>query len=196
MDANNNKNNDAPKKRGRPAKAAFGQTEKEKTARRGRPTIKSEDGKNTDLIKIRIPAAEKAAFQAEADRLGITLTDLLSIRIGATSGVTAAMSEIEKMRARIDKTAEEFSSVQPQITDVWFGMQEMRADIENYRMKDRTVALLSNRMTDVSMWRKELTDILERLEAVEKKLELPALAVAHQIERLADGLEMLMRAGG
>lgn len=186
----------APRKPGRPRKDPFGSSEKSKQAKRPAASAKKAGGRaETDSIHIRIGASEKAAFQAEADRLGISLTDLMSIRIGATSGLTLAMVEIEKMRREVDRTAGEFARVQPQLDDIWAAAQEAQFQMESMRKKDLTMKLLSDRLIDAAKWREDAVNIFSAIQAIEDQIDKPANAIAKEVERLADLLADL-KAGG
>lgn len=144
------------------------------------------------VVSFRMTKAERDGFQKEADRLGVALSVLFSIRLAATSGLTLAMIEIEKMRRTIDHTAQEFAVVQPQLDDMWAYIQSSDRAInklsDDVRAGEFATRLLSDRLTDVARARDEAGDMVERLELIQMRIDEPAQEVAASVERLADML--------
>lgn len=184
------------KKRGRPRKdpsaivSTVGANKKAGRPRGAKDDHPDESG--TSFVGLRIPVAEKAQFQAEADRLGISLTDLIKIRIGATSGLVFAMMEIEKIRRAIDHTAQEFAVVEPQLDSMWTYIQDSDRAInklsDDVRAGELATQLLSDRLLDVARARDEAAEMVDRLEMIQASIDEPAQNIAAAVERLADML--------
>lgn len=148
------------------------------------------------VVSFRMTKAERDGFQKEADRLGVTLSVLFSIRLAATSGLTLAMFEIEKMRRTIDHTAQEFAVVQPQLDSIWTYIQDSDRAInklsDDVRAGEFATQLLSDRLTDVARARDEAGEVIDRLAMIEMRIDEPAQQVLSAVEHLSDMLVDLL----
>lgn len=132
-------------------------------------------------ISLRLDADERAELQAQADELEVSLTSIIKLRIGATSGITLLLKDLDKRFSRFEQDAKDMNRVGLMVEKLFelahenaskeqawktIGERLRQAELEREAAK-----------AEAEAWRAEAAEVATTIKALAKTVEQLAGAV-------------------